>query len=93
MIRFHFQDNGQDFLWWDVEDQGQGIGKVVNAGPFQARAWADGNHYVNLDQPHGLGDQLTTTNDLQRSLATGYCLTLHHRVVRVEQPDEMAGAA
>lgn len=29
MIRFHFEDNGQDFLWWDVEDLGDGIGKVV----------------------------------------------------------------
>jgi len=93
MIRFHFQDNGQDFLWWDVEDQGGGIGKVVDAGPFQAWAWADGNHFVNLARPHGVGDKLVTTDDLVRSQETGYSLTLHHRIVRVEHRHRLTGAA
>ncbi|MDL2332864.1 hypothetical protein [Brucella inopinata] len=93
MIRFHFEDNGQDFLWWDVEDLGDGIGKVVDAGPFQAWAWANGNHYVNLGQLHDVGDKLVTTDDLVRSQETGYSLVLRHRVVRVEHLHGLAGAA
>ncbi|EEQ96359.1 Hypothetical protein OINT_1001786 [Brucella intermedia LMG 3301] len=93
MIRFHFEDDGQDFLWWDVEDMGDGIGKVVDAGPLQAWAWASGNHYVNLAQPHGVGDKLVTTDDLARSQATGYSRVLEHRVTRVECISEPAGEA
>ena len=93
MIRFHFEDDGQDFLWWDVEDLGDGIGKVVDAGPLQAWAWASGNHYVNLAERHGVGDKLVTTDDLSRSQATGYSLTLNHRIARVEHLANSTGEA
>ncbi len=33
-IKVTFQDHGQDFLWWVLEDQ-----KVVDCGPFQASFW------------------------------------------------------
>lgn len=90
IIRFHFEDRGQDFLWWDVKDDGRAIGEVVNAGPFQAWAWADGKHFVNLNEPHGVGDRLATTNDLQRSIDTGYSSMLNYPVERIEHLGEAA---
>ncbi|MCQ9145871.1 hypothetical protein [Ochrobactrum sp. BTU2] len=92
-IRFHFSDRGQDCLWWDVEDLGDGTGRVMDAGPFQANVWADGNYYVNLMYPHGVGDRLLFTNDLPRSLQDGFHMTHRYRVDRVEHLSEMAGAA
>ncbi|MCF6368310.1 hypothetical protein [Rhizobium halophilum] len=85
MIRFHFEDRGQDFLWWDVEDNGQGIGKVVDAGPFQQSLWANGKHYVNLLEPHGVGDRLATTDNLALSMETGLCRRLNYPIERVEE--------
>ncbi|NTE68385.1 hypothetical protein G6M85_22585 [Agrobacterium tumefaciens] len=85
IIRFHFEDNQQDFLWWDVEENPDGPGLVVDAGPFQASIWANGKHYVNLNEPHGIGDRLTITNDLPRSIETGYCRLLRHHVKRIER--------
>ena len=88
IIRFHFVDCGQDFLWWDVKDDGRAIGEVVDAGPFQAWAWADGKHFVNLNEPHDVGDRLATTNDLQRSLDTGYSEMLNYPVEKVERLED-----
>lgn len=33
--KIRFEDQGQDFLWWVVND----YGRVVNCGPFQASVW------------------------------------------------------
>jgi hypothetical protein len=33
--RIHFKDLGQDFLWWDLDENN----KVVDCGPFQATLW------------------------------------------------------
>jgi len=90
MIRFHFEDHGQDFLFWDVEDNGAGVGKVVDAGPFQAWAWADGRHYVNLREPHDAGDCLTFTEDLALSMETGHARSLRYPIERVEQMEGRA---
>lgn len=81
-IRFHFEDRGQDFTWWDIDEES---GEVVDCGPFQASIWANGRHYVNLSQPHGVGDLLTTTDDIERSIKTGYSRTLNCPVERIEQ--------
>tara|TARA_R110002012_G_C11535094_1_gene600906 strand:+ start:694 stop:939 length:246 start_codon:yes stop_codon:yes gene_type:complete len=35
VTRIHFEDHGQDFLWWDIDAQG----KVIDCGPFQASVW------------------------------------------------------
>jgi hypothetical protein len=35
VTRIHFEDHGQDFLWWDVDTSG----KVIDCGPFQASVW------------------------------------------------------
>ncbi len=36
MKRVYFEDHGQDFLWWDVNEDGL----VVDCGPFQASIWS-----------------------------------------------------
>lgn len=84
MIRFHFEDHGQDFLFWDVEDDGRGVGKIVDAGPLQTWAWADDEHYVNLREPHGVGDRLAFTEDLALSMETGHTRFLNYPITRVE---------
>lgn len=33
--RIKFEDHGQDFTWWDVDEDGI----VVGCGPFQAGIW------------------------------------------------------
>lgn len=35
MKRIHFEDHGQDFLWWDIDEEGC----VIDCGPFQADVW------------------------------------------------------
>lgn len=35
MTRVHFEDQGQDFLWWDIDNDGV----VQAAGPFQNEIW------------------------------------------------------
>jgi hypothetical protein len=88
VIRFHFEDQGQDFSWWDVADNGTGVGRVVDCGPFQAAIWANGKFYVNLGEPHGIGDRLVTTDDLVRSTETGYAVILNYAVTEVEQREK-----
>lgn len=83
MIRFHFEDRGQDCLWWDVEENDTGIAKIIDAN-LQAWHWADGQHFVSLCEPHREGANLTFTDDLERSLASGYSLRFKQRVVNVE---------
>lgn len=33
--RIHFEDQGQDFLWWDINE----LDEVIDCGPFQASVW------------------------------------------------------
>jgi hypothetical protein len=35
ITRIYFEDHGQDFLWWDINQDGD----VVDCGPFQASVW------------------------------------------------------
>lgn len=34
-IEIHFEDHGQDFLWWKLDE----AGKVIDCGPFQGSIW------------------------------------------------------
>ncbi|PRY90615.1 hypothetical protein [Mongoliibacter ruber] len=43
--RLHFEDHGQDFLWWDLDKDGT----VVNCGPFQQSIWI-GSKLVNYSE-------------------------------------------
>lgn len=37
MVKVHFEDKGQDILWW-VIDEG---GVIVDAGPYQKEIWVN----------------------------------------------------
>jgi len=43
--RVTFEDRGQDFLWWEID---QANGRIVGCGPFQADVWATGRCYVDV---------------------------------------------
>jgi len=47
-----FKDEGQDFVEWDIDKDGQ----VIACRPFQARVWCDG--FVWND-PIQVGDNIT----------------------------------
>lgn len=72
MITVHFVDDGQDFLEWDLDDDG----KVIDCRPFQGWVWI-GTIVRNKDiKP---GDHL---NIITRS---GDHRTLFHAVEKVLQ--------
>ncbi|HAZ00683.1 MAG: hypothetical protein A2W90_14495 [Bacteroidetes bacterium GWF2_42_66] len=35
--KIYFEDHGQDFLWWIIDENGT----VIDCGPFQASVWVD----------------------------------------------------
>lgn len=41
-MKIKFEDNGQDFLWWELDNEGF----VINAGPFQASVWVGSQVYM-----------------------------------------------
>jgi hypothetical protein len=43
--RLHFQDDGQDFLWWNVNSKGV----VTSCEPFQSSIW-NGKVVQNLEE-------------------------------------------
>ncbi len=88
IIRFEFEDQGQDFTWWDVADNGHGVGKVIDCGPFQASLWANGSFHVNLLEPHGVGDRLVTTDNIARAVETGEGTILKYPVTKVEHREK-----
>ena len=41
-VRIHLEDQGQDFLWWDLEERDDDYSyAVVDCGPFQAWLWTE----------------------------------------------------
>ena len=56
MRKIHFEDHGQDFLWFTVDD----AGRVQDCGPYQGWLWAgrtgqvvqgeDGKQYFRFDE-------------------------------------------
>lgn len=44
--RITFEYRGQDFLWWEVDDQ---TGRIVGCGPHQANVWASGRCSVDVN--------------------------------------------
>lgn len=69
--KIFFEDNGQDFLYWIIDDQG----RVVSAGPFQNAFWKD--NMVDLDSLEP-GKPLFFTFKLN-----GESLELKHKVEKV----------
>lgn len=43
--KIHFEDNGQDFLTWEINEQGV----VVRSEPFQTEVWKD-SIVLNIDE-------------------------------------------
>lgn len=82
MKRIHFEDDGQDFLSWLVDDQGY----VIESEPFQTWVWAGyqvlalntvrRGHLLNIKRP-----------------SDGEIRVMKHAVLRVQHIDTSARAA
>lgn len=72
MITVFFKDEGQDFLEWDINDEG----KVVACRPFQGDIWI-GTTVHNKDIKPG--------NLLDFTAADGFHAQLIHAVEKVQQ--------
>lgn len=68
-----FEDNGQDFLWWAVD----GEGNVVDCGPFQASVWVGS---VIIDH-----ELLNPGDEVEFISNQGDVLVLKHKVETIEQ--------
>lgn len=44
-----FEDNGQDFLVWEIALMGDNFGEVINCEPFQSSIWC-GQIVLNYDK-------------------------------------------
>lgn len=79
--KLHFEDQGQDFLWWEINEEEE----VVDCGPFQASVWV-GCQLVN-DAETGIveGDYpvfMTKTGDF---------LHLNYKIERIEEMEVVDG--
>jgi len=72
MITVFFVDEGQDFLQWDIDNEG----KVVDCRPFQGWVWI-GTKVHNKDIKPGDHLDITTPR--------GTRTTLNHAVEKVQQ--------
>jgi hypothetical protein len=66
MLTVYFEDHGQDFLEWDIED-----GKVVGCRPFQGWLWEGRRVYNTSIQP---GDFLNISCKDGRRLTINYAV-------------------
>lgn len=72
MKKLYFEDKGQDFLWWVVDENGV----VTDCGPFQASLWV-GNTVIAPelllvgDQPEFISKQ-------------GNALLLNYKIEKIE---------
>lgn len=73
VTRIHIQDHGQDFLWWDVNEDGD----VVDCGPFQASVWVGSELRlpVELLEP---GDPINFVSP------NGEFMTLNYAIEKIE---------
>lgn len=72
MKTIHFEDNGQDFTRWQIDDAGM----VVDSQPFQAYIWV-GSIVLN----HAT---LKAGDQLHLQMKDGHVMTLRHLVDSVE---------
>lgn len=71
MLTVHFEDHGQDFLEWDIEE-----GYVIGCRPYQGWVW-NGTTVHNADIQAGSILRITTNDGVER--------TLNYPVERVEE--------
>lgn len=84
-IRIHFQDHGQDFLWWDLEERDDGYSyRVVDCGPFQAWFWT--KYFVAKDSVRKGRQPLITKDEID-------CSPLKYPITRVEKLKPVIGVA
>lgn len=72
MKRIYFKDNGQDFLWWEINPNGL----VTDCGPFQASVWVG----TKVLYPYNL----TTGGEVDFISKQGGVFTLKHRIEKIE---------
>lgn len=72
MKRIYFEDNGQDFLWWEINE----AGIVVDCSPFQSAVW-EGSEVIAPDFIK-VGDQLEFISKYRDGLRT-----LIHKVEKI----------
>lgn len=63
MLTVFFEDDGQDFLEWDINDKGE----VVDCRPFQGDIWI-GTKVHNKDIQPGDHLDITTTDGISQHL-------------------------
>ncbi len=73
--RIHFEDQGQDFLWWDINE----LDEVIDCGPFQASVWV--GCQLIIDNEGGLleGDRPFFVNQ------DGEMLQLNYAIEQIEE--------
>lgn len=79
VLRIQFEDNGQDFLHWDVHPD---TGKVLDCQPFQYSIWCDGRRHVDLTSAEP-GKSLRLYDDADLKEAGVVSGILKHRVAAV----------
>ncbi|RKE02341.1 hypothetical protein [Marinifilum flexuosum] len=72
MIKVHFEDKGQDFLWWKITAQGA----VVDCGPFQKSVWCGSFVYL---------ETVVVGQKLEFVSKTGNPLMLSYETIKIEE--------
>lgn len=73
MRKIHFEDNGQDFLWWTLDVEGN----VIDCGPFQYSIWVGSHVFWN--------DKIKPGTYLYfRNKNSSNVLQLKHMVIAIE---------
>lgn len=76
MKTIYFEDRGQDFLEWDIQDRADGTAVVVACRPFQGFVWKG-----VLLKKYKRGEQPTLVRHGEESL-------LNYRVVEIREASE-----
>lgn len=71
-FRIRLEDHGQDFLWFEIEREKRRVGRIVDAGPFQAWVWT--KHAINLKGARVGRRPMFTTGNL-RGCTLNYPIT------------------
>lgn len=76
MKKIHFEDKGQDFLWWIIDPEG----KVIDCGPFQKSFWVGSAVFLpDLE----VGEPITYMNRFGDDRILNYAVT---KIEEIKQP-------
>lgn len=73
--RIHFEDQGQDFLWWDINE----LDEVIDCGPFQASVWVGCQLIIDSESELLEGDRPFFMNQ------DGDLLELNYAIEKIEE--------